>query len=164
MKIELKSRTEIIDNQEITFWTLEKDEIVININEVIDADCSSCVIECSFIDTDKRYIEIQYNDWTSCEFIAIIDTRGNMLMKGISSIEKYIEEYELFIISITGHGLGDDALYYNVSSDDYKMAVINSSGKFIIPPNYDSIGFDEDELNFEVGYTDIKYNLKGERI
>jgi len=54
----------------------------------------------------------------------------------------------LFIINISGYGLGDEAGYYGLGSDDWKMAVIDVNGKFIIPPEYDQITFEEAEHMF----------------
>jgi hypothetical protein len=129
MKIELKSTQELIDDVEVTIWWLDKNEgaIVYNINKLLNED----VIECWF-ENNQKYIEVMYSDWDSNELLAIINTHGHVIRKGIQSIEKFLEEQELFIISITGMGLGGEALYYNLADDDEKMAVIDSNGKFII--------------------------------
>jgi hypothetical protein len=51
----------------------------------------------------------------------------------------------MFIINISGYGLGTEAPIHDLASEELKMAVINKYGEFIIPPKFANINFDEDE-------------------
>jgi hypothetical protein len=146
MKSKITSTVEIIDDEEITIWRLEKDDgtEVININKLFDEDISNCFWQ----DEDHKFLIVEYYNWDSTEQIAIINNVGKIVRKEINSIEDYIEKQELFIINISGYGLGNEAAKYDLSTDNWKMAVIGKDGKFIIPPNYDQITFKEDENIF----------------
>ena len=142
MKTRITSTEEIIDNQTVSIWRLENDEkeTVININKLINEDVSNCFWQ----DDAEKYLTVEYTDWDGTELIAIVNENNTILRKGIRSIEEYLDKHELFIINISGYGLGEEAGNYALGSDDWKMAVIDFNGRFIIPPEYDRIFFEED--------------------
>ena len=146
MKTIITSTEEIVQNEKVIIWRIEKNDgaILININKLIDEGIS----ECRWQDEKQRFLIVEYNDWDSNELIAIVTKEGRIIKKGIRSIEFYVDSSELFIISITGSALDFDAIDYNLENDEWNMAVIDKYGEFFIPPHYDNISYDEDEKVF----------------
>ncbi len=145
MKAELKSSEHFIDHDEVTVWELHtSDGKVVNINTLFD----DSVADCSWIDDDHEFLRVDYYDWDSNELTALVDSEGDIIRKGILNVEEYLPEHGLFILEMSGFGMGDEARDYDLESDDTKMAVINRFGKFIIPPEYDRIFFEPDDNQF----------------
>lgn len=164
METILTSKEEIIDGEEVTVWYIYKGygAIIINLNRILDEEIS----ECTWLGTKQKYLNVDYTDWDENELVAILDADGQIARKGIMYIETFIEDEGLFIIKISGHGLGEEATYFNLASDDWKMAVIDASGKFIIEPEYDKIQFEEEENIFyakNLAGEENKYSLNGKR-
>jgi len=163
MKAILTSKQEIINDNEATVWYIDKGDgaILINLNKILVEDIS----ECNWLSEKGKYILANYSDWDSTELIAIFKDDGQLIKKGISSIETFIEEKELFVINLSGYGLGGEASYYNLATYDWKMAVIDTYGKFIIEPKYDKIRYEENIFYAKniVG-EEYKYSIKGEII
>jgi hypothetical protein len=146
MKTTITSTAEIIDEEEVNIWRIDKNNgtILININCLLDEGVS----DCRWQDDEQKYLIAEYYDWTGNEVCAIIKNDGQIIKRDIRSIENYIDNYELFIITITGLQLDFDAIEYNLKNDEWNMAVIDRYGDFFIPPDYDNISYDEDENVF----------------
>jgi hypothetical protein len=143
MRIEIEPQYEMIDGEEIAVWQIFKNDgtLLIDLDKAIDEG----ITECYWLNEFRQFMIVEYSDWNSNEFIAIVNCIGKIVRKGISFIEDYVEKYNLFIISISGNGLGEDALGFDMEYDDTKMAVIDQYGDFYIHPFYDSLEFDEEE-------------------
>jgi hypothetical protein len=143
MKTIITSTEEIVDNETVNIWRIDKNDgtILINLNKLIGEGIS----ECRWQDEKQKILIVEYIDWDSNELIAIVTKDGQIIRKGIRSIEEYIDKYGVFIIIISGFGLGNEAPIYDLDEDDWKMAAINKYGEFIIPPKFDRINFDEDD-------------------
>jgi hypothetical protein len=164
MKAELKSSEHFIDYDEITVWELHTPVgAVININKLFD----DSVAECSWIDDDHKYLRVDYYDWDSNELTALVDSEGDIIRKGILNVEEYLPEHGLFIVEMSGFGMGDRARDFDLEDDDSKMAVINRFGDFVIKPEYRSIIFEPEENLFYAGsgYSgyDYAFSLEGKR-
>lgn len=149
MNVKIIAEESIIEGEEITIWKLSQDDgaIVFDLNKLLDLYIS----ECYWIDEDKKFIILQYGDWDDSEYFAILNNNGSLIKKGIREFE-YIKKENLFIALFNGSGLSEEeATYYNVGSDDFKMAVFNSYGKYVMPPQYNSIKYYDDE---DVFYAD----------
>ena len=146
MRIEIEPKYEIIDDEEVAIWKIYNQDgtLLVNLDLALDEGIS----ECYWNDETRQFIIVEYYDWDTNELIAILNRNGQIIRKGIKSIEEYLEKYKLFIISIAGLGLGDEAFEYNLAFDDTKMAVINQFGDFHIFPYYDDVSFDEEENLF----------------
>lgn len=74
---------------------------------------------------------------------------------------------ELFIVEIRGIGLGMQSKYYDLSASNYRMAVIDKYGHFIIKPFFNKISFDKHKQIFIVDINrTVKrpfYNYRGVR-
>ncbi len=165
MKIELKSKTEIIDEEEITTWQIDKNDgaIVITLNKLIE----DTICECMWVDTNRTYLQVMYMDWDSNELFAIVHTNGYVVRNAIRSLEAYIESLQLFIVEMSGFGLGLEATEYHLAADDWKMAVVNRHGDFVIGPEYSKIYFEDDENVFYANnYNDdeVRYAVNGKVI
>ena len=73
---------------------------------------------------------------------------GNVVKKGLVSVENTIDKHYLFIVIVSGYGLGGDSFNYFLAEDEERHAVINSDGDFVINPKYFNIYFDEDKNYF----------------
>ena len=66
---------------------------------------------------------------------------------------------------MSGFALGYEETEYDLAPDDWKMAVINKHGDYIIPPKYTHIDFEEDEDIFYANNNDRenirKFSLDG---
>ncbi len=142
MDIEIITEETIIDNDAVTLWKLNKGNgaIIIDLNKLLDLS----IVECEWLSQNKKYIILQYRDWDSMEYFAITSSDGTLIKKGVTEFE-FIEKEELFIILLSGNGLDEEATYYNVGYNDYKMAVINKYGKYVMEPEYNSIKYYDDE-------------------
>lgn len=165
MKTTLTSKEEIIDGEKVMVWHIDKGDgaILININKVLEEEIS----ECTWLGKKSSILEVCYCDWDSMELTAILNDNGQIIKKGVVSIDTYIEEEGLFVVSFSGYGLGEEALNYSLAIDDCKMAVIDTYGRFIIGPIYNKIEFDENEnIFYAKNYTgaEIKYTLTGKII
>jgi hypothetical protein len=146
-------KTEIItyeDNDKNTKYILNKGDgtIIIDLEKLLDATIS----ECEWLGENKNYLELMYLEWDSTEHFAIVSNNGEIVKKGILKIHHYISKINVFVVLITGFGLGEnDATYYNVDHDDQKMAVIDEYGKFILTPEFNKIKYFDDE---DVFYAD----------
>lgn len=164
--MEIIKNTKDNNGIEVSSWTLQSKNTkdVININKVFEEYNIETISDCQWIDDEKKYIEVLYYNWDGSEFFAIINTKGYVLQVGIKEIQKYIIEFELFIVEVTGFGIGDEALYYNLQADDIKSAVIDFNGKFVIKPSYNSISFDDEKLVFNAqdSLNEFVFNVKGE--
>jgi len=165
MKVELKSKKEIIDDEEITIWQLDKNDgaIVITINKLFD----DTICECDWLDDKHKFLQVMYSDWDSNELFAIVNTDGEIIRDAIRSVEEYIEKPQLFIVEMSGFGLGSEASEHDLSADDWKMAVINRYGEFVIEPIYPKIYFEDEESTFYAdNYTGekIKYSVDGKKV
>lgn len=108
-----------------------------------------------------------YADWDSLELFAIVNLNGEIIMKGIRSIEKYIEAKQIFIVEITGRAFEEKGIDSNLASDDWNTAVINNFGDIIIPPDYSSICFEEETQTFignRSGGAKVRFDLNGFRV
>lgn len=154
MKIKLKSEQQIIDDDEITVWILDKGNgtIIININKLFN----DTINECDWLDDGHQFLQVMYSDWDDNELFAIVNTNGEIIRNGIRSVEDFLEKQNLFIVEMSGVGMGDEASEYGISKDDWKMAVINKNGDFVVPPEFNDIWFDEDENLF---YADDKHKF-----
>lgn len=145
MDIEIITEETLIDNDEVTIWKLNKGNgaIIIDLNKLLDL----VITDCDWLSANKKYMQLQYVDWDSIEYFAIVSSDGSLIKKGITEVE-FIEKEELFITLFSGKGLDEEATYYNVGYDDFKMAVINKYGKYVMTPEYNSIKYygDEDVL------------------
>jgi|WetSurMetagenome_2_1015567.scaffolds.fasta_scaffold303119_2 hypothetical protein len=141
MKTILTSKEEIIDGEEVTVWYIDKGDgtILINLNKILEEEIS----DCEWLGTKNKFLAANYTDWDSRELLAIFNDEGQIIRKGISNIETFIEKNDSFIITVSGYGLGEEAAFYNIAADDLKMAVINTSGEFIIAPKFDKIQFED---------------------
>jgi hypothetical protein len=146
MKIEIEPKYEIIDDEEVAIWKIYNQDGTLLVN--LDLALNEGISECYWIDESRQFIIVEYYDWDTNELTAIVNRSGQIIRKGIYSIEEYLEKYKLFIIIIAGLGLADEAFEYNLAYDDTKMAVINQFGDFQIFPYYDVVTFDEDENLF----------------
>jgi len=163
MGIILITKEEIVEDNEVTIWYIDKDNgaILININKILD----ETITDCNWIGRDNKFLSVEYTDWDNNELIAILNDRGEIIKRGLEEIELFIEEKELFIAIFSGYGLGDDACYYNLGIDECKMSVLNYFGKFIIDPIYDEIHFNEEEFCFyakNYSGVELKFTLNGE--
>ncbi|HPT72169.1 MAG TPA: hypothetical protein PLE74_07800 [Candidatus Cloacimonadota bacterium] len=148
MSTNITTTIETVEGENVTVWRIEKDEgaIVININKILGED----VTDCHWEGNHQTYLIAEYSDWDSNELWAIIDANGQLIKKGIRSIEQYIAKYQLFIVEMSGFALGYEATEYDLAPDDWKMAVINKHGDYIIPPKYPQIDFEEGDDFFYV--------------
>jgi hypothetical protein len=68
---------------------------------------------------------------------------------------------------MSGLGMGDDAMEFDLAPDDWKWAVINKWGEFVIPPEFDKIGF-EPFGNYFVAISrmgrEFKFGIDGKRL
>lgn len=157
MNFELESKEVIIDDREKTEWLINQNNgtIITNITKLLNTDFS----DAHWAGDDKKFIELLYTEWESTEHFAIVTNEGRMVKKGIKFINDYIPEEELFIVTLSGFGLGEEATYYNVGFDDWKTAVIDNYGDFVMTPVYNKIEYYDDEKLF---YANGKiYDLKG---
>jgi hypothetical protein len=164
MRIEIEPQYEIIDDEEIATWQIFKNDGTLLVD--LDIAINEGISECYWIDESKKFMVVEYYDWDTNELIAIVNWRGQIIRKGISSIEDYIEKFNLFIISISGLGMGDDAFAFDMESDDIRMAIIDQYGDFYINPLYDSLNYYEDEdILYAVRYrgeVKHKFRINGE--
>jgi hypothetical protein len=148
MTTQITTTTEIIEDEEITVWWLDKNNgtILINLNKALDEER---VTACYWIDSQQTFLQIQYTDHVNgMEYWAILDSHGQLLRKGISSIDEIVATKGLFLLHITGAGLDNESDYYGIAYEDSKPAVINRYGAFVIPPEYTQIYYEEDEQTF----------------
>lgn len=87
------------------------------------------------------FIEASYVDRLGSEFRILFNINGQLLKKGILSIEEYISERNEFIITINSEGDDFTADYLIQSSYDEYFAVIDSNGSYIIQPLLGKIEF-----------------------
>jgi len=158
MKAELISREEIKDDDEITIWTIKDGESEICLNNLFDSN----IYDCDWLDDEHTFCIVNYSEWESTELTAIVRVSGEIIKMGLNSIEHFIEKEALFIVIISGFGVGDESAYYMMDDTDSKWAVLNSWGGYLISPEYDSIEFDEEEQIFYAD--DYKFNISGESI
>jgi hypothetical protein len=166
MKARLIRRTEeIIGESESTEWLINRDDGAITIS--IDKIMSDEVIECFWLDNDHEMIQVFYSSWNGSELWAIINIFGNIIRDGIRSIEEVIEHQKAIVVEMSGFGMGDDAREFDLDYDDWKMAVINQHGSFIIPPKYNKIWFDDSTNLFfakNYGASETAYNVRGMKV
>jgi hypothetical protein len=167
MNAELKIRYEGDDDDEVAIYELHRaDGKVININDLFDDGVS----DFRWIGEDHEFLNVGYSDWDSSEFTAIVNTDGEILRKGILEIDEYVREHALFVVRMSGFGMHDEALDYDMQSDDEKIAVINRFGDFVIGPEYDSIVYEPEENLFYAWYgygsneIEHKFTLDGKRV
>lgn len=160
MSIKLITEDSLVDNEEYTTWKLDKNDgaVVINLNKALELD----ITECHWLDANNKFLQIMYSELDSTEHFAIITNNGDLVKKGIKEIHHYIENEELFVALFSGFGLEEDATYYNVDQDVWKMAVFNSRGDYVLTPEYNSIEYYEDEDVFHAD--DNTYDCKGNLI
>jgi hypothetical protein len=146
MHIELRKIEETIDGNEITTWQIDRDygAIVITLNKVFKKP----IIECNWLDDKHEFLELMYAEWNSLEIFAIIRSDGFVVRDAIRAIQNYIQEFGLFIVEMSGFGMGGEAREYDLEGDDWKMGVINRYGDFLVNPEYYNISFDEIERVF----------------
>ncbi len=165
MKIELQTKIEIINGEEFTIWQLNKNDgaIVITLNKTFDYE----IIECGWLDDKQQFLEIMYGDFNGNELFAIINKHGTVVRDAIRGIMKYLEGPQLFIVEMSGSGMGIEGMQYGLGEDEWKFAVVNAYGHFVIPPEYWAIYFDDEENTF---YSDkyfgkeVNFTIKGEKI
>lgn len=153
----------------LTFETVIEDEIVenykldrgngtiiINLNKLLDSGVS----DCRWIDDKNKYLQLMYSEWDNTEHFAILKANGDIIKKGIKEIHNYIPNVNLFVVMFSGFGLGvNDATNCNVADDEWKMAVIDKYGRFVLEPIYNRIQYFDDE---DVLYADDKiYSFGG---
>ena len=155
MQLELTSTEEIVNDEEVTVWRIVRnggqEDIILN------GLFRDGISECSWLDEERKLISVFYVDWDGNEVYAMVNSAGEILRKGITMIEDVVADEQLFIIQVTGLGLGDEASDYGLHSDNLRMAVVNRDGEFVISPEYERIRYEEDEKLF---YADTA--LKGE--
>jgi hypothetical protein len=164
--VELIEREEVVDGSEITVWYLKRNGKEINVNALFNGHVS----ECYWLDKNKNYLQVSYNDWDSSEYIAIVSSFGRIQRNGIQEVIEVLDNYDRIIVVMSGNGMGDEAVEYMIKEDDSAWAVIDFSGDFIIPPKFTSISFDEDESVFMAeksgwsGSYESKFDLNGTEI
>lgn len=109
------------------------------------------VNECHWLDEEHQFIEVHYYDWDNNELIAIVNSEGELLRKGILDIVEYVLEYKLFIIVQLGDDLGVDRFDYMADEEDHLYAVINRFGEYVIEPQQEVISYNDYENVFEYG-------------
>ena len=158
MNIELISEETIIENDEVTSWKLDKGNgaVITDLTKLLNLE----IIECNWLDDTRRYLMVMHSEYDSMEHFAIVSNEGRLIKKNIKEIHHVMQKEELFVVQFSGFGLGEeDAAYYNVGQDDWKMAVIDKYGDYVLAPEYNSIRYYEDE---EVLYADGNiYDFKG---
>lgn len=162
MKAEIIYRVEGEEDDEISIWELKTPKgKVLNIADILDHSVS----DCNWVDEDHEFLDVFYSDWDSSEFSAILNKNGDVLRKGILEIAEYVKEHALFVVRMSGFGMHDEARDYDMESDDEKMAVINRFGGFVVPPEYDRLGFEpDDNLFYADNYRDDRefyFTLEG---
>lgn len=163
MKAKLSETSEGFGDDEHTLWRLNNGDEIITINNIFGGSAT----ECGWIGIDNKFLEVMYCDWDSLELFAIIDLKGKIIIKGLRSIEKYIETEQIFIVEITGRAIEGESIYFDLPYDEWKMAVIDRFGNFIIPPSYFHISFDEETQTFtgdNYNFLKDRYTVKGEHI
>ena len=163
MKTKLTETIEIVDDDEVTIWRIDKGDgiVLINLNLLFD----DCVSECEWLDDGHKLVQVMYSDWDSRELVAIVNTNGEILRKGINSIEVVLEKQKRLIVDMSGFGMGDDASDYFLEQDDTRMAVIDWHGDFVIDPLYYSIWFEETENMFyaeDTNGNELMFSIDGE--
>ena len=125
---------------------MEEEEIIEKLNEALGED----VFEFEYKDEKKQIISASYHHWSGREICALVDRNFNTIIKGISSVGSYIEEYRQFVVSIDSDYF-DEALvaYYALSGNTYNM-VINIRGEILIEPQLNDIYYDDEEKAYEV--------------
>jgi len=158
MNIELISEEILIDNEELTTWKLDKGNgtIITDLTKLLDLE----IIECNWLDDTRKHLIVMHSEYDSMEHFAIVSNEGRLVKKGIKEIHQVIQKEELFVVLFSGFGLGEeDSTYYNVGHEDFKMAVIDEYGVYVLPPQYNSIKYYDDE---DVLYADGSiYDFKG---
>src|SRR5688572_7345788 len=168
MKPQIISREEIIVEEgkesQVTRWYFSQDGIhEINLGNLLDERVS----DCQWLDKEQTILLVCYSDWDSTEMVALVSPQGIVYRTGIYCIEEYFEDLGQTIISIKGYGLGSEGGYYGLAEDDQRMALLDWNGKFIIPPSYDHIYFDEEDNCFyakNYGCELKAYSTTGERL
>ncbi|MDZ7936125.1 MAG: hypothetical protein U5M51_14385 [Emticicia sp.] len=150
--------SEEIQNENLQKWFFKtSDGTLIHLNPILDED----IIEVDFFDDDKKYVSVVYSDWDSRELRAIVDSVGNVVYKGIQSIEQYISEYELFIIELNSEYINAESVtYFGLQTDTIYYNVINSNGKMLIGFNTDYISFEEERFCVNKEYYTIEELMK----
>ena len=152
MKPQLIKRIEIIDNdEEKEKWLIYRDNgaVIIDLEKKIDRH----IIECSWIDEERKYIELFYS-FMDYEVFAIVNSWGNLICASLREITEYIEEEEAFIVEICDIDEIDRYNEFFWSVDAVSLtAVINHFGNFIVEPTKSRVYYVEDEkLFFEGDY------------
>lgn len=148
MKPQLLPQQKAVENKEVIHWILvrNEEETHLNLEEVVGEP----VLECHWLDDANTYIEVQYSNWDGSEFFAIVSREGVLVRKGIREIQEFLCEHDLFIVIMSGLGMGDEAMDYLLAPDDWKWSVINTWGQFVIPPEFGHIHFYTEESFFLV--------------
>ena len=169
MNVKLISTEELIDDEEVTVWRLDKGNgrVIININKSLNNKRDS-ITECEWLDEGHRFIQVNYSDWDSRELIAIMNVQGEIIRKGILSVEEVLDKPQLFIVQMSGAAMDSEAAVFEfgLAADDWKMAVLDEYGEFIIEPSYDAIWLEKDETFFcATGRNgdEYRFSLDGER-
>jgi hypothetical protein len=90
---------------------------------------------------DEDFIEARYSDYDTSEFSALFSPDGGLIKKGICELT-YISDTNDFIISTNVNG---DSACYEYTTDHEKdlYGVINSSGDYVLNPEWDFIEYSE---------------------
>lgn len=144
-------------DDETNIWYFKTSQKTYNLNKILDDH----VFEVDFLDENKKDIVIVgYSDWDSNELRAIINKSGEIIYKGIRSIESYIADQDLFILIINSDQVHGDLYYYHgLKSDERYYLVINIHGEMIIEFTEDRITYDEEEKGFYIGNNEELFKI-----
>ena len=135
-------------DDKIKTWFLNKPHYEINLNEILGEDE---IIDVNYSE-GENYFVAEYSNYHSYELRAIFNLDGEIIIKGINSLEEYIEELNLFKIEINSDNVDGDLYHYHgLKSDTIYYAIINYHGDLSITFSEDYIYYDDNEKAFQIG-------------
>ena len=98
-----------------------------------------------------------------------MNVEGEIIRKGILSVEEVLDKPQLFIVQMSGAAMDSEVseFEFGLAADDWKMAVLDKYGEFTIEPCYDAIWLEEGETFFcATGRNgdEYRFSLAGERV
>lgn len=150
MEVQLLEKCTLIDGvEEIRTWEINRGNgaLTISISELFDHH----VLECDWIDKDRKFLGVMYSNWEGSELYAIVDCNGNIVKRSLREITEYIPAFDLFLVIMCRFDMEDDAYLYFLDGEDDKVAVINRCGDYIVEPTNSRVYFDDEGNTFFVG-------------
>lgn len=138
---------EIKDEEETRLWFYKEGNRWLCLNEALEED----ILEVEFLDEEKGVLLVFYSNWDSMELYALMDIEGNVRMTGISTVEEYIKDHELLIVTINSSYADEDMEHddYN-DSDEIFWTVLDIYGSVKIDSTQSPIKFYDDENIFVI--------------